>query len=221
MIPGLELINDAASEEYAAQIVALLPAVLTHGAVEPPTEVQIGAAHAGQAVGSGLQAHYFRPLPDFVSFVDEDVIPDAWRQRVWHDEEGAACDCAIVQRYDPGQGIRPHVDLDRFRDGVAILSLLSGCVMDLYADSADQATERIYLPPRSLLLMRGDARYKWRHGIQATMTDLMDKHVTNWRALPEALASRVARDEAVEVARQRRISITMRRVTPELHVPGP
>ena len=220
MIPGLELINDAVSVEYAEQIVELLPPILVHG---PPDEqvtsdAQKTSSTTGQAVGSGLQAHYFRPVPDFVSFVDEDAIPEDWKQSVWRQDDdngpSGSCDCAIVQRYDPGQGIRPHVDLHRFDDGVAILSLLSGCVMDLYRGEAPEPEYKIYLPPRSLLLMRGEARYDWRHGTLSTTKDEINQDVTNWQALPTDLADRVSAGQTVVVERSRRISITMRKMGP-------
>eukprot|EP00967_Tisochrysis_lutea_P071740 scaffold95416_cov18-Tisochrysis_lutea.AAC.2 len=35
----------------------------------------------------------------------------------------------IINRYNPGDGIRPHVDLMRFEDGIAVISLGDSAVM--------------------------------------------------------------------------------------------
>ncbi|BFZ56940.1 hypothetical protein PYCC9005_003990 [Savitreella phatthalungensis] len=201
-ISGLTIVNEAVSTEYAAHIVKLLP-------LELLGEAKLSSA---QTTGSGKQAHFFRPLPECISYVNDDVVPESWRIAVWQDEQSSAdCDAAIIQSYAPGDGIRPHVDLlDRFRDGVSILSLLSGCVMDIIADT--DTNVQLYLPPRSLLLMRGHARYHVQHGISFRTSDTITKQVLNWQALPAPLARRVMSGESVNLERQHRISITMRRV---------
>lgn len=38
-------------------------------------------------------------------------------------------DQLIVNRYQPGEGIQPHVDLLRFEDGVAVMSLGGPAIM--------------------------------------------------------------------------------------------
>nr|DAD38054.1 TPA_asm: hypothetical protein HUJ06_008695 [Nelumbo nucifera] len=53
-------------------------------------------------------------------------------------------DQLIVNVYQPGEGICGHVDLMRFEDGIAIVSLESACVMHF---------------------TRGEARYLWKHEI--------------------------------------------------------
>lgn len=96
-------------------------------------------------------------------------------------------DQVIVNEYMPGQGIAPHIDCIKcFTDVICSLSLLSGCFMDL-TDSKNNVSESIYLEPRSLLILRSDARYKWKHSIAARKSDNGSK-------------------------RQRRISITFRKV---------
>lgn len=74
------------------------------------------------------------------------------------------------------QGICAHVDLMRFEDGIAIVSLESSCVMhfthvgevcDNGKGEKDQPMSRIpvYLTPGSLVLLLGEARYLWKHEI--------------------------------------------------------
>lgn len=76
------------------------------------------------------------------------------------------------------QGICAHVDLLRFEDGIAIVSLESSCVMhftrvETTADGienegkSDSSANRVpvLLTPGSLVLMSGEARYNWKHEI--------------------------------------------------------
>jgi alkylated DNA repair dioxygenase AlkB len=72
-------------------------------------------------------------------------------------------DQMITNFYQPGEGICPHVDLLRFEDGIAIVSLESSCVMDFSLESEE--TVPVLLNPGSLVFMFGDARYVWKHEI--------------------------------------------------------
>ena len=53
---------------------------------------------------------------------------------------------------------------------VASLSLLSPCVMDFHHAPTGRR-ERLLLEPRSLLVMAGEARYDWEHGIAPRKRD--------------------------------------------------
>ena len=64
-------------------------------------------------------------------------------------------DQLVVNRYEPGEGICAHVDLLRFADGVAILSLGSPAVMSFTMGSS---ARNILLEPGDLLLLEGEAR---------------------------------------------------------------
>ncbi|KAK6120215.1 hypothetical protein DH2020_046121 [Rehmannia glutinosa] len=89
-------------------------------------------------------------------------------------------DQLIVNIYQPGEGICAHVDLLRFEDGIAIISLESSCVMHFSSVEAEanhhleevnrvcvvpSAKIPVLLTPGSLILMWGEARYKWKHEI--------------------------------------------------------
>lgn len=94
-------------------------------------------------------------------------------------------DQVIINEYMPGQGIASHIDcVPCFENSICSLSLVSGYIMDLTNDNVKKS---IYLEPRSLLILKGDARYKWKHGIAARKSDN-------------------------GVKRQRRISLTFRKV---------
>ncbi|KAF8665957.1 hypothetical protein HU200_054043 [Digitaria exilis] len=105
---------------------------------------------------------------------DEDVCPLPsdllWREPFF--------DQMIANRYNPGEGICAHVDLMRFDDGIAIVSLESACVMHfsqaeptgttldtLKLGDGEPTKVPVYLNPGSLVVMSGDARYLWKHEI--------------------------------------------------------
>ncbi|KAI3506631.1 hypothetical protein L1887_21191 [Cichorium endivia] len=76
----------------------------------------------------------------------------------------------IVNSYQPGEGICAHVDLMRFEDGIALVSLESSCVMHFSREVANNEKESqvripVYLTPGSLLLISGEARFEWKHEI--------------------------------------------------------
>ena len=82
-------------------------------------------------------------------------------------------------QYAPGEGIGPHVDTpSAFGDGLISISLNSGTVMEFRKTmSEDRLKKLVYLPPRSLLLMTGPARYEWEHMIHNRMTDTIQGQV--------------------------------------------
>ena len=101
-------------------------------------------------------------------------------------------DQVIVNEYQPGQGISGHIDCEPcFEKTIVSLSLGSSCVMDF--TNKDDKTKKIpvWLEPKSLIVLSGDARDKWLHGIAARKTDVWDGH---------------------KYERQRRVSLTFRRV---------
>ncbi|CAK5271799.1 unnamed protein product [Mycena citricolor] len=93
---------------------------------------------------------------------------------------------AILNLYHPGEGITPHVDLlRRFGDGIVGASFGSGSVMRFaaaaegtgYTDTVEDDSVQpvhLYLPERSMLVLTGEARYRWTHGIERRTADLVD-----------------------------------------------
>jgi alkylated DNA repair dioxygenase AlkB len=101
-------------------------------------------------------------------------------------------DQVIVNDYQPSQGIAPHVDcIPCFGDTIASLSLGSGCLMDFTHSNTAQKNS-LFLSSRSLLMLQGDARYRWQHGIAKRKSDVVD---------------------GFKMQRGRRVSLTFRSVT--------
>jgi hypothetical protein len=109
---------------------------------------------------------------------------------------------AIVNAYAPGAGIAPHVDLPgRYGDGVLGVSLGGACAMNFTCGADAHA---LLLPPRSVLVLTGAARYAWTHGIAARRAD----------------AVRGADGEVQVVEREPRVSVTFRWLLPDAMVVG-
>lgn len=99
-------------------------------------------------------------------------------------------DQLIVNEYLPGQGIAPHIDCEPcFEDTIASISLGSACVMD-FTHSIRKEKIPILLEPRSLVILQGDSRYFWTHGIAGRKADVF---------------------EGKPFLRQRRVSLTFRK----------
>jgi alkylated DNA repair dioxygenase AlkB len=106
----------------------------------------------------------------------------------------AAPDQLIVNEYEPGQGITPHVDcVPCFGPVVCSVTLGSRCVMELSALKGGGA-ESLLLEQGSLVVLAGEARYSWRHAIPGRKSDRVGGQV---------------------VPRGRRVSLTFRTVIVE------
>lgn len=98
-------------------------------------------------------------------------------------------DQAIINEYMPGQGISAHIDcVPCFDDVIASLSLGSDVIMQL---SSGGQKHNVFLEKRSLIILSGVARYKWQHAIPARKSDIID---------------------GIKLQRQRRVSVTFRKV---------
>lgn len=98
-------------------------------------------------------------------------------------------DQVIINEYEPGQGISGHIDcVPCFEDVIISVSLLSSCVMQF---SKNEERQEILLQPRSILLLSGEARYSWKHGIKAVKNDKWEDSI---------------------IPRKRRVSVTFRKI---------
>ncbi|KAK5609375.1 hypothetical protein CRENBAI_010798 [Crenichthys baileyi] len=81
-------------------------------------------------------------------------------------------DQLTVNQYESGQGIPPHVDThSAFEDTILSLSLGAKAVMEFR--HPDGRAVPVVLPERSLLVMKGESRYLWTHGITPRKFDLV------------------------------------------------
>lgn len=127
---------------------------------------------------------YLGELPSF-------LYPILERLRSFEGLDHAAdtsLDQLTVNEYPPGVGLSPHIDTHSAFEGLIFsLSLAGPCIMEFRkytngvwqekptssSDVEKQISEKnsnfirktIYLPPRSMLLLSGEARYAWHHYI--------------------------------------------------------
>ncbi len=78
----------------------------------------------------------------------------------------------IVNEYEPGQGIAMHTDHSGFGPAVAMVSLGDEWQMDFSKSDGDaEARSHMMLERGSALILTGEARKKWRHGIAKRKTE--------------------------------------------------
>ncbi|KAG0287504.1 hypothetical protein BGZ96_008568 [Linnemannia gamsii] len=96
----------------------------------------------------------------------------------------------IVNEYEAGQGIMPHVDAPKlFGPTITALSLLSDCVMTFQHVKEPSLVFRVHLPRRSLVVMNESCRYDYKHSISKDLIETVN---------------------GIEIIRSRRVSITYR-----------
>ena len=101
-------------------------------------------------------------------------------------------DQVIVNEYKPGQGIANHIDCEPCFEGTIVsLSLISACVMDFTNKSDTTKKIPVWLAPRSIIVLKDEARFEWFHGIAPRRSD-------KWAGQ--------------KYERKRRISLTFRKV---------
>ncbi len=122
-------------------------------------------------------------LPDWLQAVAERLRTSGYFE--------ATPDQVIVNEYLPGQGIAAHIDCQPcFGDTIASLSLCSTCIMD-FTQAENGEVQSVFLPPRSLVVLKGDSRYCWKHAIAKRRQDTHEGQIYH---------------------RRRRISLTFRKV---------
>lgn len=106
------------------------------------------------------------PLPEYTQNVCSKMIQYF---------EGQYPQQLIINEYTPGQGISPHVDAKIFGDTIISLSLGSICE---FVFEYDEDKYKIFLTPRTLVVMSGESRHKWKHSIPCRKTDYNTKRGT-------------------------------------------
>ena len=126
---------------------------------------------------------YLGALPDWAQLISLKLYNEG--------HIGVIADQLIVNEYYPGQGIASHVDCEPcFGDTITSISLGSSLVMELCNLNSKRKKEAL-LEPRSLIIISGESRYKWTHGIPARKVDIFDNQ---------------------KIERKLRISLTFRKV---------
>jgi alkylated DNA repair dioxygenase AlkB len=162
-IPGLRYVPDYIRPEAAARLLATAD---EHG--------------WGRGGGRGVQIYGFSyaaarggiyrigDLPPWVHDLATQLAQDGLMPYV--------ADQMLANDYQPGAGIPTHVDLDLFADTIVSISLVSASVMDFIEPSSNRQ-EHLLLEPGSALVLSGEARSTWKHGITPRSADEWDGRV--------------------------------------------
>ena len=128
-----------------------------------------------------------KPIPSFIQELGQGLVDRGFFK--------SFPECVIINEYTPGQGIVPHIDvIEHFGPQVVTISLLADINMVFIKNMERDVRFELPLPARSLLLLDGEARFDWMHGIRARKTDNVDGQ---------------------GVQRERRISISFRNIKPD------
>jgi alkylated DNA repair dioxygenase AlkB len=171
-VPGLRYLPDAITAADEAELIARIDAM--PWSTDWKRRVQVYGVGYGRAAAPP-------PLPPWAAALGRRLHRDGLIER---EPENA-----VVNEYPPGIGIAPHRDYAPFGPTVVGLSLGAWCVMDLIDPAGGRHS--LALAPRSLLVLGGEARSRWKHGIAPRRSDVIG---------------------GVRVPRSRRLSLTFRTV---------
>lgn len=163
-IPGLRYIEHYLTEAEEAELLAVVD--------EQPwlSDLSRRVQHYGWRYDYSSRSidpdQYLGPLPVWAATLAERLKLDGYLAQV--------PDQLIVNEYQPGQGIAPHIDcIPCFGEVIVSVSLGSACLMD-FTSVDTRETHALLLEPGSLLLLAQDARYRWQHGIARRKSDRID-----------------------------------------------
>lgn len=174
-VPGLGYVADYVSEDEEHELLAAIDR--QPWLTEWERRRQIYGLSYGSARGEGK---VLGPLPSWLLPLAERVLRDGFI-----DDPVAN---VVINEYLPGQGIGSHHDYPGFGPTVVAVSLGSPCLLDLVEPDSGRK-ETLDVAERSLWILGGDARTKWKHGIAHRRTDVIG---------------------GIKRPRGRRVSVTMR-----------
>ncbi|XP_033742555.1 alkylated DNA repair protein alkB homolog 8-like [Pecten maximus] len=167
--PGLILLKDFISQDYADK---MLESIKWHEEESPGLQKELKhreVKHYGYEFKYGINdVDVDDPLPQGVPAICQEFLDRVLKTgHVKHFP-----DQVTVNKYQPGQGIPPHVDTpSAFEDGIMSLSLGSQVLMDFRHPTGKHLS--VLLPAQSLLIMTGESRYVWSHGITPRKSDIV------------------------------------------------
>ncbi|HEY9607984.1 alpha-ketoglutarate-dependent dioxygenase AlkB [Allocoleopsis sp.] len=164
-IPGLTYIPNYVDIQEQNQLLKAIDAQeWSIESVESTRRIQQHGYRYDYQNGILVACNYLGDLPDWAMRIAKQLYSDRLTEIV--------LDQATVNEYEPGQGLRSHIDcVTCFGDILITLSLGSPYVMEL-THSQTQEKREILLLPGSLLALEGEARYVWQHGVMPRDRDI-------------------------------------------------
>ncbi|KAG0220474.1 hypothetical protein BGX31_010995, partial [Mortierella sp. GBA43] len=184
-LQGLQVLHNFVTVDEEASLIQQLDTREWAGrGIEPNPEMKRRHQHYGGVFSYRLRrvVGKMEALPEMFGFLTQRLLD----RKIYTQSPNSI----IVNEYEAGQGIMPHVDAPKlFGPTITALSLLSDCVMTFQHVKQPEIVYRIHLPRRSLVVMNDSCRYDYRHGISKDLVEYVD---------------------GVEIVRARRVSITYR-----------
>ncbi|XP_057963933.1 alkylated DNA repair protein ALKBH8 homolog isoform X2 [Malania oleifera] len=223
-IPGLYLLHDFVTAEEEMELLASVDDMPWKSLSKRRVQ-HYGFEFCYETRNINTKEH-LGELPSFVSLILERIssFPKLGNA------EDLVLDQLTVNEYPPGVGLSPHIDThSAFEGSIFSLSLAGSCVMEFrrysegawlprHASDPDKKLEdpencstvvrrAIYLPPRSMLLLSGEARYAWHHYIPHHKVDIVKdkmirrglRRVSFTFRKPSAQSSRVCRVRGIHL----------------------
>ncbi|KAJ2157289.1 hypothetical protein GGF46_004615 [Coemansia sp. RSA 552] len=176
--PGFVIYRQALSPDLCARYFGWLSSeYFTHTPTTVSSPDRADSPRINQGMHFGALTDRETPLGNLshLSSLLPELLPASVRSRP------VLFDQAIINLYDPGEGIGDHVDLLRFADGVVGFSFGSSATIRLQPVTGEAALEQaaryaketteacpeavlLRLDPGDVYAMSGDARYGWTHG---------------------------------------------------------
>lgn len=83
-------------------------------------------------------------------------------------------DQLIINRYESNQGIAMHIDNKTHFDGIILCVTIGSGTTINFSSEDSKKTYSIYVKPRSVYIMSGNARNTWLHGIDKKTYDVLN-----------------------------------------------
>jgi len=158
-VPGLGYVEELITRDEERELLAAIDRMRWKTEWERRRQIyglSYGSAHAEQRM--------LGPLPEWVLPLAERVVREGFLD--------APVANVVVNEYIPGQGIGLHHDFPGFGPTVVAVSLGSAYLLDLVEPDTGRK-EILDMAPRSLWILGGEARSKWKHGIAHRKTDVI------------------------------------------------
>ncbi|KAG2196993.1 hypothetical protein INT47_006940 [Mucor saturninus] len=166
-VPGLSIVYDAVTQSEEEDLINAVDTQTWSGlGISPNPELKRRTQQYGHLFSYRYRKvlQEYGPLPPFCQFFVDRILQHLWMPDTPNH--------LLVNEYNPGQGIMPHIDAPTlFGPIIMSLSLLSDCIMKFTQE--DQSVD-IILPRRSLAILTGEARYKYKHSISKDLIETVD-----------------------------------------------
>ncbi|CAO3607204.1 unnamed protein product [Cunninghamella blakesleeana] len=166
-VQGLLLIEDFVNEEEEVVLINEVNQRTWSGlGISPNPELKRRTQQYGHLFSYRYRKvlEEYGPLPSFVDTIVDGIME--------YQLMPVKPNHLLVNEYNKGQGIMPHVDAPGlFGPSILSLSLLSACIMKFTHTETKEEID-VILPRRSIIVLQGDSRYKYKHGISKDHIDV-------------------------------------------------